>query len=510
MSCASATNLGVRKLFSDTAIFALLPNLSRVISVAMLPLLTPYLTSYDYGVNGVLLAYAAAFEGMRDLGLGLVLTNSFFQDQKDYPVIWRRVYGLLCIWGLLFSSVQAGLIYLALPAQEMHNFTAVCLCIAVPGLLADHTTTIGRLHFQLHQRPVPIVLAGLGSALLAAFVNYICIAGFRQGYMGFLYAGALAKMFTASIYGYVLLVQLHMFPVFVLDHKWVKKTLKTSFPLVPHYYSAYLLNTSDRVLMTFFSVPTAQIGVYSFGQSLGGYFAGIGKAIAQAFTPALMALYKQGSRFAENRAKDLLLLAQTGLLFGGFTVALWSREIVALLARTPTLNESYQIAIPIILGQTIYPIYFGAVSKLRFAEKTECFWRISFLAGLLSVGANLLLIPWAGMKAAAWVSFFSYLYFGFSGYFAAPYRQIRVANYHLGAWLTLILMCVGVAYFCRDFDIVFRVPLTVVAAVVSGMVLIRVGARLRARSSSDQSRSNLEIVLARPSSLSEQPSNPSS
>ena len=69
--------MSTRKIVTNTIYYGVVPKLTMLLSIVMLPLTTPFLTTYDYGIYGVLTSYTSLFVSIAPLGLNVHLTNSF-------------------------------------------------------------------------------------------------------------------------------------------------------------------------------------------------------------------------------------------------------------------------------------------------------------------------------------------------------------------------------------------------------------------------------------------------
>ncbi|PKP46454.1 MAG: hypothetical protein CVT95_06975 [Bacteroidetes bacterium HGW-Bacteroidetes-12] len=58
----------LKKLFSHSFLYAVGPQIPRFANLLVLPIITQYLTSLDYGVYGTLLAYTGLMQGLKSLG----------------------------------------------------------------------------------------------------------------------------------------------------------------------------------------------------------------------------------------------------------------------------------------------------------------------------------------------------------------------------------------------------------------------------------------------------------
>lgn len=107
----------LRKLLTNTLLFGLAPYVPKVVSVFLMPVMTRYLTSTDYGITGTIDAYTSALLAFATLGFGSVLSVVFFRAKNHYKVLWREIYGFLQIWMVVYAVIQAVLLYFVIPLE---------------------------------------------------------------------------------------------------------------------------------------------------------------------------------------------------------------------------------------------------------------------------------------------------------------------------------------------------------------------------------------------------------
>ena len=69
--------MSTRKIVTNTFYYGVVPKLTMLLSIVILPLTTPFLTTYDYGIYGVLTSYTSLFVSIAPLGLHVCCHRSF-------------------------------------------------------------------------------------------------------------------------------------------------------------------------------------------------------------------------------------------------------------------------------------------------------------------------------------------------------------------------------------------------------------------------------------------------
>ena len=111
----------LKELFKGSAIYGLAPFLPKILTVVLMPILTRYLTSTDYGIIGSITAITFAVQALQDMGLRVVLPAYYYKCTSQYKVVWREIYGFLSIWMVFYALIQATLLYFFIPNEAESN-----------------------------------------------------------------------------------------------------------------------------------------------------------------------------------------------------------------------------------------------------------------------------------------------------------------------------------------------------------------------------------------------------
>ncbi len=145
--------------------------------------------------------------------------------------------------------------------------------------------------------------------------------------------------------------------------------------MIPHNYSSYLLNSSDRVVMDQFKVSIDQIGQYNIIH-VRNYFESVGEAIGMAVGPFYSKLYTAKTKKALIDERNLTFFDDKFLL-ATFLISLWLKEIFILLISNKELQSAYPIGIIIIMSYAYRPMYWSVGIKLKYFENYQSTWKIS-------------------------------------------------------------------------------------------------------------------------------------
>lgn len=446
----------------------------RLAGILTLPIITRYLTTVDYGVAGVVSAYIVALSLIQSLGLSVVMVNSFARFPSRFKWIWRQLHGFILLWSVLYTPVLVGVLYFGIPAEAYpHRWEIIALTV-IPAVLFANTELLGNVFCQMSQRPLPVALRSFVVGGLVVVLNIYTIAYLRLGYMGWFYANFFGSVVGFFLNGYTIYLQEHLWPIFRFNWHRIKASLRVSLPVVPHNLSFFFLDASDRLVMDVLRVPLPQIGLYNIASSFGLYFQAASNAIVQAASPHYIQLYaKPADREAALQARNMTFALQVLFLLGTFLLSLWLKEIFVLLIKNKALQAAYPLGVIILMGYNYKPMYLAVMHQLVYLEKTKLLWRVSTVAGVGNMLLNLIFVPLFGIEAAAYTTFASLMYMGYSGYLLKDFRQVTSNNYHPWLWFSVTVLALLTVYGLADADLDTKVAVTLVLGIVSGLLFFR-------------------------------------
>ncbi|GGG80112.1 flippase [Parapedobacter pyrenivorans] len=459
----------LKKLFSHTAIYGLAPQVTRIASVLSLPVITQYLNSVDFGVYGIITAVAGSIAVLNTLGLRIILTNSFYKSPEQYKWGWRQVYGFLMLWSIPYTVLLGSVLWWFVPQEAVSDRWEIIALNIAPIVLFGPTSIIGVTFFQLKQRPSQIVVRSTIFGLITVFLNIYFIAVLEMGYMGWFISTGISTILSQASYFIPINFKLGLKPIFNFKWRYIRRSLRVSLPTVPHYYASYLLDTSDRLIMKVVGVSTANIGLYNAAYTVGNLFKQFGTAAGFAIGPMMNAAFKAGQ---DLKARNLVFILQITYFILTFLAAVWLKEIFQLLLKNRELQATYPLGIVILMAYNYRPMYFGANSKLFYAEKTKSLLKVTFIAGILNVTLNFSLIPAFGFEVAAITTFVSLMYMAYAGYYLKAFREANNVPYHQIVWLVITIILTLISVIIVDQNIFIKVLSSILVFVI-GFLFIR-------------------------------------
>lgn len=460
-----------KKILSDSLVYSIGPQIPKIASLFILPIITPYLTLADYGIAGIILAYTSFLTAISDLGFSVLMMNSFYNYKLKWRHFWGQYHFYLSLWSIFYSLLLAIILLAIIPNEAINNRNIIILLLVIPSLFFNVTNIISTRFYQYSSKPLYISIVSATVGIISILLNLYTIAYLKMGYMGWFVSNFLSSFITFLFYIYPIYFKHKILPIFSFRKKFLLKSLKISIPVIPHNYSSFLLNTSDRVVMERLKVNTNQIGEYNIAYTFGSYMEFFGNAIGMAIGPIYTSMFSIKNNANSKKIHTITNFLQICFIMISFLVSIWCKELFELLIKNNEMKNVYPLAIIIIMGYAYRPYYWTAITRLQYNEKTNELWKITFVAGFLNVLLNIIFIPFYGVKAAAISTFICLLYMGFVGYFLPAFKKIETEKYYPIIFIGLIIFTTIFAYLIKDIDVIYKLFVSITLLAVSFIYL---------------------------------------
>jgi O-antigen/teichoic acid export membrane protein len=395
----------VSRVLKESTIYGLGSLIPRAAGIVLTPIYTTYLTRADYGIMSLAMMVSSMIGTVMILGQNgsLVLyyrsTAVHAEERREllFNVFWfvMLVGGVLTALGFLFGP-HAAKSLTGSNQVSFYPYLAIALLVAYIGVPQALQQSINRAQRQAK------LYTGLQLATFAintGFTLYFVVA-LRQGAYGSLKGTLVATIAMAPV------------GIYVCVRRWtpkvsaaaLKRSMRYGLPLVPHYFSAWVLTYIDRYLLLYLS-NTAQVGLYSLAYNFSMILNLFCTAINQAWAPIYFDLAESEEGRRTLPRLTTIYAAVVTVLAIGYT--LLAPDLLLLLA-----NRNFHAAVPVVPvvagGYFFFALYMVVSTPIFHARKTWWAPAISGAAAVVNAGLNLVLIPAYGMIGAAWATFVGY------------------------------------------------------------------------------------------------------
>jgi len=394
----------LKRLMTNSAIYALGEVTVRFSGLMLIPLYTRYLTPEDYGVLSVANTFTAILAIFIILSLDGAFARFYFdcrnqeEKQRLLSSIVYFVLGWACILsGMLWSSGEW--VLTKLMTIPFHPYIEMAIGIALAGLLPRIILSA----FQVQEKAKKYALFTIFSFLVTvAFVIYHVVL-LKEGARGSL-EGTLTGTVLMSIVAFVILRRQWLVRAFNIAT--VRNSLSYSLPLIPHLLMIWVMMGSDIFILQY-NRPMSEVGVYSLGYTLGFAFFVVTGAFSKAWVPVF---YRHADDPTQKNALSQVISTMLMvMLFITTCSMLFLKEAVALI----TVEAFYDVVLVIpwiALASIFHVMYLSFVNVLFYHKKTWTIAMVSACAAASNVILNIVYIPKFGMQAAAMTTAAAYLF----------------------------------------------------------------------------------------------------
>lgn len=444
-----------KQLLKNTGILAIGKLCTQFISFFLLPLYTAFLSTSDFGIVDLLNNYIALF-----------IPLFFFQiDQAIFRFLIDARDNL---------KKQAELISTSFCVIFIQTVIFVILfCIASPFIKNDFKFFIlTNVIVTCYSGFLLQISRGLGdnlsysigsfiSGVITVVLNVILITIFHMGAYGMLLASFIANI--SCILFLVIKKQIYKIFSFKKYKRDIKKILlHYSIPLIPNQLSWWVVNVSDRTIITHF-ISIGANGIYS---------------AANKFSSICITLFNIfNMTWAESASIHLKDNDSSDFFSNVFnaTIKLFVSLCLNIIAFMPFVfkylitGQSFSTAyyqIPILMIATIFNIIVSLLGSIYVAlKKSKEIANTSIISAIINLGINLLLIKYIGLYAASISTLIAYLSMSIYRYIdIQKYVKIKLDRRFVFISLTITIIITTFYYINNKYIHIIAILITILFA----------------------------------------------
>lgn len=384
------------ELAKNTFIIAIGRISTQIISFLLLPLYTALLSQSEYGT---LELFNTIIQLLLPLATLMIEQGAFrymitTQNDKEIDEIINSSLVTVIIINYIF--VFWGMVVLPFIYSE---YSIILVLLLVSSSFMNWSLQITR---GLKKTGVYSI-----SNFILAFINIVCnvifIYGFRYGVKGMLFGsligntvGALIAFFGSKTYTHINLK--------LISFVTIKKLLKYSIPLIPNSLSLWMINSSDRAIVSLF-----------LGRSANGILAISHKfpsIVTIFFSIFLISWHEIGTVHYKDKDNSLFfseVINKVAIIFFSMCVCLTAvMPFIFPILVNNKYNEAY-MTIPIYLVAVALNVMIGLLGVIYVAEeKTGKIAKSTVISGVINILIHIMFIKNIGLYAAAISTLISY------------------------------------------------------------------------------------------------------
>lgn len=462
----------IKETLKHSAIYGLGNVATKLVGFVLLPLYTAHLTVEDYGILSIFEITIAVLSQI--LPMGQPQSYMRFYSLEEYE---NKQNELLYTNFIILLGISVTFLVIAyVLSPVITNYFKYTVEFSILFKIAFFVVALRILSnlisnfLRTKERSVLYAVSNTTKLIITLVGNIYFVAVAQIGVRGILYSTLIGEI----VYFIVLFPALlrEMKPQF--DVLIAKESFKFGFPLIFTTLSGLLLNMGDRYVLKYL-VNYQEVGLYNLGYKIAGV---LNMLLIQAFQMGMLPIaYKMYGQKGDKRFYSKL---QTYFVFvlawAGLALALFSKELLQILALNKDYWAAYTVVPVIILGYILSGAKYNASMLLYLTKKTKYTAYLTFSAALLNIGLNFLFIPYWKMVGAAVATVLSFLYLYIATYFVG--RKFYPVKYENKKLFTAIGIAAGfflLALGLQTFNIWITLGIKVVIVLLYPVILYFLG-----------------------------------
>lgn len=430
------------KLAKNTIIILFSKVLTQLSSLLILPFLTSFLTTKEYGTFDLINNYAWLLVPY----ISLEIENGIFRflidkrkDTNNNSIKSLLSTGVLVILKqILFSFIVFVVVFLIFHRISIFYVYIYAVFSAILNLFLFIARGLGKNE----DYAVASIIAGLLNICIAVITIYF----FKLGILGLVISGVLSCC-IASLY---LFIKLHLYTFLSIksfDNDEKKKLVKYSIPLVPNATCSWLTSVSDRTMLTILSGASAN-GIYSAATKF-----------STLITHLIGVFNLSWSEAASESEKDTdrdVFFSRTidSIFFLCFSVCLMMTAVMPIVFKF-FINERYNDSfnyVPFLMIGSLFEIFSTLLGSIYISlKKSKNIAASTLIAALVNILINILFMKKYGIIVACISTIISFMFLSIYRYI--DIRKIVKLDINFKKYILCFATFFVIAFLYRQNDI---------------------------------------------------------
>lgn len=382
-----------KKLASNTIIFAIGTFSSKALSFLLMPFVTRMMGTGDYGAADLVQQTVNVLIPIVTLQINsaaLRFSLDKAKDKADVFTVGVRTTLLGFIAFLLFSYPIS---LIKINDFELGNYIVLIIVFVLISGFRQLCQQFVRGSGYVKLFAVDGIIATATTLLF----TILFLGAFKWGVTG--YIAAIIASDACSILFFVLTAKLYRYVKPRLLEKGIAgQMLKYCIPLIPTVILWWIINVSDRYMVTSF-VGSSANGLYTAASKIPNFVI----LFSQIFIDAWQLSAVDGQENKKERRKffSKVFRVYSGGVFAVASALILTCQLITKILVAPAYYESWQY-VPILIIATSYSCIVNFLASVYMAEKKSLMALLTALSGAVTnIVLNLLLIPKVGANGAA-------------------------------------------------------------------------------------------------------------
>ncbi|HCT7326642.1 TPA: oligosaccharide flippase family protein, partial [Proteus mirabilis] len=387
------------KLLRGASVYLTSNILNSAIPFLLLPILTRYLSTEEYGKIAMFQIFLAGISTLIGCNTISAISRKYFDDRKYDNEL--KEYNNSCLFILLISSIVIFL-FISIFIDQLSFILSIppdWIYIATTISSVNYIISLRLIQWQVRGEAKKFGILQLSNSSTNITLSLILIIIFNQGSQGRIDAQFISAIIFFLISA-LLLKKSNLISIIPKpNNSLVKDALSYSIPLLPHTVGVFFISFIDRFIINK-EMGLSEAGIYMVGVQLSSTIAIVFNSLYQAYIPWLFEKLKKDNINDKVKIVKYTYLFFIFLVISGILIFIISPIIIKFV-----VGEQYYSISNIIgwlcLGQLFGGMYLIMSGYIYYSKKTSRLALITISSGITNVILLLIFIPKYGLIGAA-------------------------------------------------------------------------------------------------------------
>lgn len=423
------------KLLKNTIILFIGKMCTQFITFILLPIYTTFLSKETYGIYDLIQSYVVVLIPIVNLEIEMGLYKFLIDTRKNKMLEENIIYN-----SFYYSLILAIVVCFVLLLIYMFSDNLIFLFLSI------------MLFFNIFTNISLQLCRGRGNNLnyaVACIISAVCNLFFCVLFLCVLKLGLIGAI-TASIISNIICIIFIFYKESIIktilkgkkDRKIIKSLLKYSIPLIPSAVIWWVINVSDRTIISIFLGEGAN-GIYALSNKFPSIISAIFNIFIMSWTEIVFLYINDDSdNFISKTFNSIFkLIVSLCLLLSAAMFIIFPIFVKG------DFGDSYNYILPLIYS-TIFSNIVAVIGPIYLAKnKTKEIAKTSVISGILNVIINLFFIKIIGIWAAVFSTLISFMLVAIFRYLdVKKYVRLKIELNYLIVFFVLIIINVYLYY----------------------------------------------------------------
>lgn len=381
-----------------SGIWYVIGNVSlKGIAFLTLPIFVRLMTTEEYGLFNIYIAYETVISVILGLGLWTSIKNAYIDYNKDFYHYVSSIANFILIFGSVILFIVT---FMGSHLTPFLGFGKNIIILLVLQSVCSALVQVFNSAYFMEYSYKKFLLMTLINNVLNIAISLILIMNMKNAFYGRTVGNAAAMIFVAILM-YLLWIKRYGQSI---KKQYFNYSLLIGLPIIVHSLSQTMLSQFDRIMIQKIE-DNASAGVYSFVYTMSSILLIVQQGIDNAWNPWGF------KKLSEGKYSEIEMNSRNYILFFSFCT-LGFMTIMPDVIRVFGTAEYYKgIALIIPLSMSVYFIFLYSLPVMieYFFKKTRYIAAGTIGASIINIILNFIFIPRFGYFAAAFTTLFSYI-----------------------------------------------------------------------------------------------------